>query len=212
MTSTPEHDFQNATDLRTIYGPPVPASQAVHIDYLHPHYCQFIRLSPFAVLATASADGQPSVSPKGDGPGFAVIQDARTLVLPDRPGNNKLASLSNLMENSKAQLMFFIPCVSEVLRVNGDVRVSTDPAILELGRYRDKLPISALVMHVREAFIHCGKAVIRAGLWTAQAPTGLPSLARIIQDVNEAGRKIPTGMNLEELEALFPRIYADTLY
>ncbi|WP_232797204.1 MSMEG_1061 family FMN-dependent PPOX-type flavoprotein [Blastococcus atacamensis] len=129
-------------------------------------YCRdFIALSPFATLATASSDGWPEVSPRGGAPGFVHVLDAHRLALPDRLGNNRIDSLRNLVENPRAALMFFVPGFEETLRVYGTTSVvgpdALDVDLTEFGRR----PLSVLVLQVSKAYFQCPKSVMRSGLW-----------------------------------------------
>ena len=131
-------------------------------------YCRdFIGLSPFATLATATADGWPDVSPRGGAPGFVHVLDERRLALPDRLGNNRIDSLHNLETNPRAALMFFVPGFDETLRVYGTTSV-VDPADLEVDLTEfGKPPLSVLVLSVVRAYFQCPKSVMRSGLWDA---------------------------------------------
>ncbi len=135
------------------------------IGHLDEHCAAFIRLAPFAVLSTASADGEPEVSPRGGDPGFVRILDASRLVLPDRPGNNRIDSLRNLAANPRAALMFLVPGIDETLRVYGTTTLvppgALDVDLTDFG----KPPLSLLVLQVERAYFQCSKSVMRSGLW-----------------------------------------------
>ncbi|MDE0204549.1 MAG: pyridoxamine 5'-phosphate oxidase family protein, partial [Candidatus Tectomicrobia bacterium] len=135
------------------------------LDHLDVHCRNFIALSPFLVLSTASAQGQTDASPRGDPPGFVAAPDEHTLLIPDRPGNNQIDSLRNLAEHSHVGLLFFVPGMNETLRVKGTAEIVTDAAVLELLAVGGKAPLSALRVTVEEAFLHCGRALIRSRLW-----------------------------------------------
>jgi PPOX class probable FMN-dependent enzyme len=135
------------------------------IDRLDGHCRAFIALSPFATLATASADGWPDVSPRGGDPGFVRVLDEHRLVLPDRQGNNRVDSLHNLAANPRAALMFFVPGIDETLRVYGTTTLTgPDDLDVDLTDF-GKPPLSALVLSVERAYFQCAKAVMRSGLW-----------------------------------------------
>jgi PPOX class probable FMN-dependent enzyme len=135
------------------------------IDRLDGHCTAFIGLAPFATLATASADGWPDVSPRGGDPGFVRVLDEHRLALPDRQGNNRVDSLSNLAVNPRAALMFFVPGIDETLRVFGTTTLLGPDALgidfTEFGRP----PLSVLVLQVERAYFQCSKSVMRSGLW-----------------------------------------------
>ncbi len=195
-------------DLRTIY--PEPAGLAVdkQLDRLDAHARTFIARSPFLVMATADGEGNCDSSPRGDAPGFVVVLDERRLLLPDRPGNNRVDSLNNLRSNPKIGLLFFVPGVLETLRVNGRAAFTTDPATLQAMTANDRLPKSALEVTVEEVFFHCGKALKRSALWDPARharPGEIPSLGRILASQT---RKI----GVEEAETRIANAYEAHLY
>jgi PPOX class probable FMN-dependent enzyme len=174
-------------ELRTIYGVPGADALAVRcvLPHLDKHHRAFIALSPFVVIASADAKGLTDVSPRGDLPGFVGVLDDHTLVLPDRPGNKKLETLSNVLENANVALIFFVPGRTDSLRVNGRAQITTAPALLEPLAVQSKSPRSALLISVEEAWLHCGKALIRSRLWEADAkvaPDALPTLGKMLAD------------------------------
>ena len=135
------------------------------IGHLDEHCAAFVRLSPFATLATASPDGWPDVSPRGGEPGFVRVLDEHRLALPDRQGNNRVDSLRNLASNPRAALMFFVPGIDETLRVYGTTQLVPPDALgLDLTEF-GKAPLSVLVLQVERAYFQCSKSVMRSGLW-----------------------------------------------
>jgi PPOX class probable FMN-dependent enzyme len=181
------NDIRTIEDLREVYGFPPADSAAVRIvlPSLHKHHQAFIALSPFVIIASADAQGRPDVSPKGDLPGFVVVPDEHALLIPDRPGNKKLLTLSNIVENPHVSLIFFIPGRTDTLRVNGKARLTTDPTVLAQFAVQGKTPQSALVVRVDLAWFHCGKAFIRSQLWEQDAqvaPDALPTLGQMCAD------------------------------
>lgn len=207
-----ECPFADGDALRKDYGEPLPFGLMMHKPFLHAHYVHFISLSPFCMIATADADGAPVVSPKGDYPGFVRVIDEKTLVFPDRPGNDQVHSLCNILANPKVQLIFMVPGVNETVRVSGLAKISRDPDLMEKARYRDKLPTSVVVVKVTDAYMHCGKALIRSKLWDEDAKVAkgtVPSIAKITWDLQN-GKDIP--MPLDEFEAFAPVHYERTLY
>lgn len=155
--------------LRNKYGEPSKIAVAIIKTQLDTHHQNFIHHSPFICISSASKEGQPNVSPKGDAPGFVHIIDNKTLAIPDRPGNNKVETFQNLVDNPKIALIFFIPGIHETLRVHGVADIVQDSDILDLGKVNNKLPPSALVVHVTKAYMHCGKAMIRSKLWEPES-------------------------------------------
>jgi PPOX class probable FMN-dependent enzyme len=164
------------------------ASQRVRDKVIHrldEHCAAFIRLAPFATLATASAEGWPDVSPRGGDPGFVRVLDAHRLALPDRQGNNRVDSLRNLAENPRAALMFFVPGIDETLRVYGTTTlVGPDALGIDLTDF-GKPPLSVLVLQVQRAYFQCSKAVMRSGLWDADRNVDrsvFPPFSQVLRD------------------------------
>jgi uncharacterized protein len=181
------HTVSTVTELRTVYGTPPPNSLAVRcvLPRLDEHHRAFIALSPFVVIASADAQGFPDVSPRGDLPGFVAVPDDHTLLLPDRPGNKKLLTLSNVLENPNVALIFLVPGREDSLRVNGRAQITTDPTLLAPLAVQGKDPRSGLIVTVEQAWLHCGKALIRSRLWEAEAhvaPDALPTLGKMLAD------------------------------
>jgi len=187
-------------ELRELVGQPSEVAVRKQLSALDAHCTAYIARSPFLLLGTASASGTCDVSPKGDSPGFVQVLDERTLVIPDRPGNRRIDSLSNIMDNSRVGLLFLIPGVEETLRVNGRAVISRAPDLLDRTAMNGKRPLLAIVVQVEEAFLHCARSFKRAGLWDPEHRTQraeLPSLAAMIMDQAQ-----PTSCTLDELEAL----------
>ncbi|MBI3129019.1 MAG: pyridoxamine 5'-phosphate oxidase family protein [Candidatus Tectomicrobia bacterium] len=151
-------------ELRAHYGEVNYRARLKQLPKLEKHSKRFISLSPFFVLSTASGKGTDA-SPRGDAPGFVKILDDRTLAIPDRPGNNRVDSFSNILENPSVGLLFLVPGINETLRVNGRARITTDPAVLAGHAFQGKLPRSVMLVEVEEVFLHCAKALMRSKLW-----------------------------------------------
>jgi len=163
--TSPPAPIADEAVLRGMYPPMSELGRLKCLDRLDKHCRTFIGLSPFVALGTARADGSTDVSPRGDAPGFVRVLDDRTLLLPDRPGNNRLDSLSNVLSNPNVGMLFMIPGVDDTLRVNGTAELTTEPALLAGMAVQGKLPPSALKIAVTECFLHCGKALKRSRLW-----------------------------------------------
>ncbi len=160
----------NMATLRDVYPPPAARAGLKVLDHLDVHCRTFIALSPFYVISSARADGRADASPRGDPPGsLAHVLDDKTLLLPDRPGNRQVDTLMNLVECPHVGLVFFVPGLTETLRVNGHAEISTDPELLKPLAIKGTLPLSVLKVTVEEAFLHCAKALIRARLWEPDA-------------------------------------------
>jgi PPOX class probable FMN-dependent enzyme len=171
--------------LRALYAQPTERARRKQLDVLDAHCKAFIALSPFVVLATSDGAGWVDATPRGGAAGFVVVQDERTLLLGDAPGNNRLDALQNLIENPQAGLLFMIPGVDETLRVNGRVELSTDPADLAVCSDAKRTPKLVLRIKVQEAFLHCAKAFMRSRLWHADAQIDrgrLPTMNQMIHD------------------------------
>ncbi|QCK87272.1 pyridoxamine 5'-phosphate oxidase family protein [Phreatobacter aquaticus] len=153
-------------DLKALYGTVGEASVLKETTSLTPEYRALIAASPFCVLATVGPEGLDA-TPRGDAPGFVDVLDERTLVMPDRRGNNRIDSLRNVVRDPRVGLLFLVPGVNETLRLNGTARISADPALL--GRYAvdGKIPVTALVITITEVFFQCARALHRSALWDA---------------------------------------------
>ena len=172
-------------DLHAHYGEVSALAARKEFNHLDRHAREFIARSPFLVMSTADAEGWPDASPKGDAPGFVTVEDDRHLLLPDRPGNNRVDGFKNLMTNPKIGLIFFVPSVDHTLRVNGHARLLTDPAICARFSVNGKPARAVVKIATEQVFFHCGKALIRSRLWKPEAwqPTsGLATLGAALAD------------------------------
>jgi uncharacterized protein len=180
-----------AGDLASIYPKPSPRVIAKARPELDSHARAFIAMSPFCVLATSGADGSVDASPRGGNPGFVHIAGPGELLMPDRSGNNRIDSFRNVVEGSGfVQLIFFVPGIDETLRVGGKGKLSADPALLATMEEFGKLPRAVLVIAVHEAYFHCGKALMRAKLWSPETRVGreiFPSISQVIHDQTKLG-------------------------
>ena len=188
MTETAtNHAVMSLERLREIIASPGPEAPAVRkqLPTLDVHCAAFIAKSPFLLLATSSTDGRCDVSPRGDAPGFVLMLDKRTLVIPDRPGNRRLDSFQNIIENPHAGLIFLVPNVDETLRANGRAWLSEDPALLGRMNMQGKTPQLGIVVEVEEVYFHCARAFRRANLWAPETwieRAELPTLGKILSD------------------------------
>lgn len=181
-------------------------------DRLGRHAQEFIRRSPFVCIGTQSRDGRADVSPRGDPAGFVRILNERTLAIPDRPGNNRLDSLRNLVTNPNIGLLFIIPGFDDTLRVNGQAQLVTEPGLLRSMSIQDRTPKIAIVVRVQEVFLHCAKAFRRSHLWDPahlQARSGMPSLVKMILDETTGA---PEGAEMRKLDDALEDAYRKTLY
>jgi uncharacterized protein len=185
---TDSHTITTLEQLGTLIGEVGEASVRKEIPFLHPHYQALIAASPFAILATSGPDGLDA-SPRGDPAGFAVVQDERTLLLPERRGNNRVDSLRNIVADPRVALLFLIPGVGETLRVNGRARISTEPALLQRFVMEGRQPRCVLVVSVEAAYFQCARAIQRSRLWeppAADARQRVPSPGTMLQALTDA--------------------------
>jgi PPOX class probable FMN-dependent enzyme len=178
----------NEADLLALYGEVGEASIVKEVDHVHPTYRPFIEAAPFCVLATAGPGGLDA-SPRGDGPGFVVVEDAHTLLMPDRRGNNRIDSLRNVIADPRVALLFLIPGIGETIRVNGRAGLSVDPELKARFAVDGKEPRSILVIQVERVYFQCSRAVVRAELWDPAshvARSSLPSAGAILAALSAA--------------------------
>lgn len=197
----PDTEVADAQELRAVVGEVHLIAERKVLDRLD-HFCRdFIALSPFLVLASSDSEGRADASPRGDGPGFVQVLDEKTLLIPDRRGNNRVDSFGNVLSSPGVGLVFFVPGINETLRVNGRARLTRDAALLEPTTVQEKTPKLGLLVEVDEAYFHCGKALIRSKLWAqdAQIERGsFPTLGRIVAEQTRAVDAAEADANLEE--------------
>ena len=184
---TNAHQIRNEAALNALYGEISPGAIAKEIDYIHPHYRAMIEASPFLVLATAGPEGLDT-SPRGDPAGFVHVVDDKTLLIPDRRGNNRADSLRNIIRDPRVALLFLIPGVGETLRVNGRAVISTDPALIERFPFRGTWPRSVIVVTAERVYFQCPKALVRSELWNPAKQIDrsvLPSTGTILADITK---------------------------
>lgn len=184
VTTTFSHPITTLEQLRQIIAEPNELARRKQIAAIDEHCRAFIERSPFLFLATSNARGDCDVSPKGDAPGFVKVLDDTTIVIPDRPGNNRLDSLSNIIENPHAAALFIIPGAEWTLRVNGRATIIRDADILERCAVGGKVPALGVAIEVEEAFLHCPKCMLRSKLWEHEGWTHKDELsfAQIVRD------------------------------
>ena len=183
--------------LRTAYREPNERAGQKVLGYLDKHSRNFIALSPFCILTSVGADGLMDTSPRGDPPGFVAVLDERTLLIPDRPGNNQVDSLQNVLTNPQVGLLFLVPGMNETLRVSGAAEIVTDEGLLAPLSFRGRPPLSGLRVTVEEAFLHCGRSLIRSRLWEPDAlieRSCFPTYGQVLADQI-------AGANAEEIDA-----------
>jgi PPOX class probable FMN-dependent enzyme len=174
--------------LQTLFGPVGEASVRKEVAFLHPVYRRLIEASPFVVLATAGEAGL-DISPRGDPPGFVQVVDEKTLLLPERRGNNRADSLRNLLVDPRIALLFLIPGIGETLRVNGTAHISTAPDLMQRCAHEHILPKCVIVVDVATAFFQCARAIRRSQLWpmAPDAARGVPSAGAMLAALSDGG-------------------------
>ena len=205
-----QQPITSLAELRGLLGEPVELAVRKELTALDEHCRTFIAQSPFVLVGTAGAFGGVDVSPRGDGPGFALVLDDQTLVIPDRPGNRRVDSLRNILENPHVGLLFVIPGIHETLRVNGRAQLIRDPDVLARLTAQGKVPVLALAVHVEEAFLQCGKAFRRSRLWQPESwpdRSVLPSPGTIFADHAKL-----TDTTAQELDCAIEEAYLTRLY
>ncbi|WP_213777754.1 pyridoxamine 5'-phosphate oxidase family protein [Caballeronia sp. dw_276] len=178
----------NVEELESIYGKPNERSVRKEISYISEDYAAFILASPFVMLASAGEDGL-DCSPKGDAMGFVRILDAHTLAIPDRPGNNRIDTLRNLVHDPRIALLFLVPGAGEMMRVNGRASIADDSDLLASFNVNGKPPRTVILVHVESVYFHCSKAVVRSDLWNAEKHVdraSLPSAGAMLKNVSDS--------------------------
>jgi len=178
-------DAAGAAALVASYAAPSKPAALKDIGRIDVHLGRFIGLSPLCLVATADASGKQDVTPRGDPPGSFKVLDEHTIALADRPGNRRLDTLKNLLENPEIALIFLIPGITETVRVAGTARLSVDPGLLASMAVQGKEPKCAIVISVRQAYLHCAKALLRSRLWQpdyVQSRSALPSIIDMLGD------------------------------
>lgn len=176
---------------------PYESQTSKFIDHIDVHCRVWIEHSTFLTMATVDAAGKMDVSPKGDPAGFVKVLDPKTLAIPDRPGNHRYDGFRNLLETGRIGLVFLVPNRNEVVRVNGSAQVVRDMDIREKLAVNDRVPDFAVLVHVEEAFYHCGKAIIRSRLWHPDDQLSIEALPSYAQALKSHGQ-LKTGIDALE--------------
>jgi uncharacterized protein len=209
----PEHRITDEAALRTLFEATHDLALKKCQTALDAHARNFIARSPFVCIGTQNRDGKADVSPRGDPPGFVKILDAHTLALPDRPGNNRLDSLVNILSNPSVGLLFIVPGFDDTLRINGTAQLTTDPDILQTMVVNERTPSVAIIVRITEIFMHCAKAFRRSHLWDPaqfQDRKAMPSLVKIILDQTTGAPADPAAM--QKIDAALEDEYQRTMY
>ncbi|MDG1196477.1 MAG: pyridoxamine 5'-phosphate oxidase family protein [Actinomycetota bacterium] len=196
----PQHVITTAENLRRLVPPPRPAQETKVLAALDTHCRRWIQGSPFVVISSVDLAGNMDLSPKGDPPGFVQILDDTTVAIPDRPGNRRLDTLNNLLQQPKVGLMFIVPGRGEVLRVSGTGQIVTDPDLLSTMTVAGRSPRLALVVTIDEVMFHCGKSVIRSKLWS---PSEWPDIEGLASYAECLGDQTTSDETVTQMEARF---------
>ena len=209
-----DHRIASLDDLARAYPNPIaPASTFKEIDHVDSNYAALIAASPFFVLATVGPEGL-DCSPRGDLPGFVTVRDAKTLLIPDRKGNNRLDSLKNILFDPRIGMLFLVPGYGETLRVNGLASLSSDPELCGQFEMAGKLPACVIVVTVEAVYFQCSRAVVRSDLWNPERHVdrrSLPSPGQILRDITARNAAVET-FDGEAYDKALPERVKATLY
>jgi PPOX class probable FMN-dependent enzyme len=195
-------------ELEALYSAPVPTSITKEIDHLTELHRAYIEASPFVLVATSGLDGV-DCSPRGDPPGFVRVVDEKTLLMPDRRGNNRLDTLRNLVVDPRIGLLFLVPGVGVTLRVNGTAEISTDVELRESFAMGDKVPTTVIVVTTTSVYTQCPKALVRSHLWDPthhRDPSELPSVGDILEMITSGG------FDGKAYDETYPQRVRETIY
>jgi PPOX class probable FMN-dependent enzyme len=196
-------------ELRAVLGHPTYLSANKAVKTLDDHCRAFIAASPFMLIASADAQGNMDISPKGDPAGFVQVLDERTLAIPDRPGNRRADTFLNILQNPQVALFFFVPGKQETFRVSGKAMIVRDLWLRERMAQHGKTPQFAIVVSIDEAFLHCAKCVIRSGIWQQEQWPDLENLASLARVMIDHGKLADSE---EKIQSLIDESYRDRLY
>jgi uncharacterized protein len=208
-----EHLVTGADELRALYPPTHRLAAIKSLPHLDAHARDFLARAPFLCIGTQTADGRADVSPRGDPCGFVKVLDDRTLLIPDRPGNNRLDTLVNILANPSVGLLFLIPGFDETLRINGKACITRDPDLLARLAVRDRPALAGILVQVDEVFLHCAKALRRSRLWDAsqhQDRRSMPSLMKMLLDQTEGAPAAPE--DIAALDEGLEEVYRSSMY
>jgi len=203
-----KHVVSNVDQLEALYGPALERSLLKEIDYISESYRAFIEKSPFVLLASVGPEGI-DCSPRGDPAGFVRVADKRTVMIPDRRGNNRIDSLKNIVRDPRISLLFLIPGVGETLRINGRAHITTDPALCATFAINNKDPRSVIVVEADRIYFQCPKALVRSRLWSAEtqvARAEVPSAGDMMAEI------LGNSFDGEAYDKAYPERLKQTIY
>ncbi|WP_068115398.1 pyridoxamine 5'-phosphate oxidase family protein [Tropicimonas marinistellae] len=196
-------------ELREAFDPTHEVAIKKQLPFIDPHSKRFIEHSPFVFIGSQDCDGNGDVSPKGDQPGFVRVVDDRTIAIPDRPGNNRLDTWENVVENPAVGLLFLIPGMNETLRINGEARLTLDQALCEEMHVNNRPAMAVLVVKVHQVYLHCAKAFIRSNLWKPETwaeRSEMPTLGEMLKDQAKLSE------TAKEYDGILDEAYRTTLW
>ncbi len=201
-------EIRTEAELIDRVGVPIERTAKKVRNALHPLDCQWLAASPFCLISTSGADGSCDVSPKGDPPGFTLVLDDRTIVVPDRPGNRRVDGFRNILTNPHVGLLFLVPGRGDTLRINGRARLIRDAPFFDRLVVQNHRPTLALLVEVDEVFFHCSKSFLRSELWKPETwkPEAVPPRAQISKSLEW------TDATVQQVEAYYGPDYAKKLY
>ena len=215
MSGNTPQVFTSTEELQDYIGAPMELAVRKAILHLDRHCRAFIARSPFVSIGTAASSGRADVSPRGDAPGFVQVLDDNTLFIPDRPGNNRMDTMLNIIENPNVGLLFMVPGFEDLLRVNGRAQIVRDEDLLGQAVVNGKTPKVGIRVAVDEAYLHCAKAVKRSRLWdeaSRQDRKALPSLGKMILEQTAAPEAPPAAEVVAQVDELIEENYRTGLY
>lgn len=202
-------------DLREIMGETMEIALQKNRPSLDQHSRAFISRSPFLCISTSNSDSKADVSPRGDPNGFVQVLDDKRIYLPDRPGYNRLDTMTNIIENPNVGLLFFIPGFSDTLRINGRARIVQDDELAQRTMIKKRIPKVGILVEINEVFLHCAKAILRSGLWDPdkfQDRRDMPTLGQMILDQVAEPQSPPTKGEIAEADDFLDNNYKTALY
>jgi hypothetical protein len=192
MGNRDEYRIETVAEYRELRGDGHQMNYDKSVDIIDEHIRNFLAMSTFLTIASIDANGKMDVSPKGDPSGFVKIVDERTIAIPERPGNRRADTFTNVLQNPAVALICLVPGMDETMRINGKASLTTDPVLLATMEVNGHVPVIALVVHIEEAFIHCGKALKRGRVWDPSAQidrSEYPKMGEVIFDHGKYGEK-----------------------
>jgi uncharacterized protein len=206
------HTIDSIEEFRALRGDARQMMYDKSVSIIDDHIADFLALTTFVAIASVDAGGHMDISPRGDPPGFIKVLDETTLAIPERAGNRRADTFTNVLEHASVSLLCFVPGMDETMRINGRARITTDPELRDSMEVDGHTPSLVLIVEVEEAFIHCGKALVRGRLWDPDARIDrsiYPSVAEVMFDHGRLGE---LGYTLDELSECAADDYANNVY